>query len=192
MKKLRLVTFIPPFLLLLATIVINFINEDLLITTFTTLNTFFMSQLGWLASIIALACLILLIVVALTPLGNVRLGGKKAKPNLSNFNWFCISLTTTLASGLLILSCKVSQNEAGEDCTPWFVKALWGAIVALIAGLTMALMGGYDGIRVLSNIGGIVAVFLILGMVISMAILLVKHKHFNIVDYPDGPPPEED
>ncbi len=519
LKKLRLITFIPPFLLLLATIIINFTNETLLITTFTTLNNFFMSELGWLASLIALACLILLIIVAVTPLGKVRIGGKKAKPNLSNFNWFCISLTTTLASGLLIwgtaepvyhlldpataltgiepmtgeaakfaletmfmhwtfvpyaiytlpavmfgfmlynnksrfsvssqmgpmlgklntpttasvidalllfcigvgmaacfgqglvnlvgcsnylfgtdmsnfwlflftaviaaiaivsaisglqkgikflskinvwgyviilvailvlgptsyilglgteslggffsnffervlytgtaaetswpqsyttfywaswmswapttgiflatvaygrkikdiillnlvtcslvsvvwmtilsgasiytqyngladiglamaeqgigvapylmldtlagskilaavyfivivltlvtavdsnivamsgLSCKVSQDANGEDCTPGFVKFLWGAIVALIAGLTMALMGGYDGIRVLSNIGGIVAVFLILGMVISMGILLVKHKQYNIVDYPDGPPSEDD
>ncbi len=102
LKKIRLITFLPPFVLLLATIILNFTNEELLITTFNTLNTFFMTNLGWFTSIVALVCFVLLIFAMLLPFGNIRLGGKNAKPNLSTFNWFCISLTTTLASGLLI------------------------------------------------------------------------------------------
>ena len=33
--------------------------------------------------------------------GDVRIGGEDAKPELSNFSWFTIALTTTMAAGVL-------------------------------------------------------------------------------------------
>ena len=38
---------------------------------------------------------------ALSPLGGIRIGGKDAKPILSKWNWMAITLTTTIASGIL-------------------------------------------------------------------------------------------
>lgn len=37
----------------------------------------------------------------LSPLGKVRIGGTKAKPILSRWNWFGVTLTTTIAIGIL-------------------------------------------------------------------------------------------
>ena len=101
-NKFRWIAFLPPAILLAAAIVINMVNEDLLITVFTYLNNLFMTKLGWMASLLAVICFVLLLVVCVTPFGNVKLGGKDAKPTLSGFNWFCVTLTTTLASGILI------------------------------------------------------------------------------------------
>ena len=102
LKKLRVIVFFPPFILLLAAIVLNFVNEDMLITTFTLLNNVFMEKLGWLATLVGFACLLLLIITAFSKFGKVTLGGKTAKPTLSTFNWFALVLTGTIASGILI------------------------------------------------------------------------------------------
>lgn len=101
-KKMRPVTFIPPCILLIAAIIFNFVNEEVFINVFTVLNNVFMEKLGWVASIVAVLCIILLIIAAFSKFGDVKIGGKHAQPKMKTFNWFAISLTSTLASGILI------------------------------------------------------------------------------------------
>lgn len=101
-NKFRWVAFLPPAALLVAAIVINIVNEDLLINVFTILNNLFMERLGWMASLLTVIAFVLLLVCCVTPFGNIRLGGKDAKPTMGTFNWFCITLTNTIASGILI------------------------------------------------------------------------------------------
>lgn len=58
--------------------------------------------MGWFANVLTVLCLAVCLWAMLSKFGNVRIGGKDAKPKLSNFSWFTISLTSTLAAGLLL------------------------------------------------------------------------------------------
>ena len=99
---MRPVAFIPPCILLCIAIALNFIDEEKFIAVFTALNNLFMEKMGWIASIVAVLCFILLIAASFSKFRNVTIGGKHAKPKMKTFNWFAISLTSTIASGILI------------------------------------------------------------------------------------------
>ena len=53
--------------------------------------------LGWFSSLVCLAMVIFCIVVMVTPLGKVKLGGPNAKPKFTMMQWFGISLCTESA-----------------------------------------------------------------------------------------------
>lgn len=60
-----------------------------------------MVNCGWLVSIGTLAFIIFLIFVIFHPIGNIRLGGKDAKPEYSLWNWFAISLCAGIGTGIV-------------------------------------------------------------------------------------------
>lgn len=101
-KSIKTLAFWPAFILIGGAIVFNFANEELFISVFTSLNNMFMLKMGWFANIIAVLCLVVCIWAMVSKFGDVRIGGKDAKPKLSNFSWFSISLCSTLAAGLLV------------------------------------------------------------------------------------------
>lgn len=60
-----------------------------------------LEHFDWLFSYASFAAVALTIWVAFSPLGAVRIGGPDAKPILSRWNWFSITLCTTIAIGIL-------------------------------------------------------------------------------------------
>lgn len=99
--KLRKATFFPPFIILVLIIVISSISKDVFLDLINSINNWIISNVGWVFSIVAVLTLLIAIFAAASKFGDVRLGGKDAKPELSNFSWFSIALTTTIASGIL-------------------------------------------------------------------------------------------
>lgn len=100
MKKLRNAVFWPPFLLLIAAAIFSFTNRDLFIELATSGNDWLLANVGWLFSLSGLLMLVTVVFVYFSPLGKVRIGGKKAKPMLKLTNWMAITLTTTIAAGV--------------------------------------------------------------------------------------------
>ncbi|WP_461207845.1 BCCT family transporter [Clostridium sp. DL1XJH146] len=100
-SKLRPVVFYPAFILLVITIILNFANPELFLTITTGAKDFMTVQCGWMFSLAGVACLIGVIFAYFSPLGDVRVGGKDAKPLLNKGSWFAITLTTTIASGIM-------------------------------------------------------------------------------------------
>ncbi|WP_374055843.1 BCCT family transporter [Rossellomorea sp. FM04394] len=98
MKNIRHAVFWPPFLLLIGAAVLSFVSKDAFISTTTNANNWVIANLGWLFSITGLLMVVACIGVYFSPLGNVRIGGADAKPMLGYFNWFAITLTTTIAT----------------------------------------------------------------------------------------------
>lgn len=64
-------------------------------------NSWILSRFDWLFSLAAFGAVILLALVAVSKLGAVRIGGPAAKPILSRWSWFAITLCTTIAIGIL-------------------------------------------------------------------------------------------
>lgn len=100
-NKLRPGVFFPAFILLILTIILNLTNYDAFLNITTIAKNFMVIDMGWLFSITGVLCIISIIVVYFSPLGEVRLGGPDAKPMLKKFSWFTITLCTTIAAGIL-------------------------------------------------------------------------------------------
>lgn len=101
LKQLRPLVFYPAFILLLLTIVLNFTNYDAFLVYTTIAKNFMTVEMGWMFSLVGAASLIMTISVYFSPLGNVKIGGPNAKPILSKFSWFTITLCTTIAAGIM-------------------------------------------------------------------------------------------
>ena len=67
----------------------------------TAANDWLLSRFDWAFSLGSFFAVVLLTWVTISPLGNVRIGGPDAKPILSRWNWFSITLCTTVAIGIL-------------------------------------------------------------------------------------------
>ncbi|MRX73929.1 BCCT family transporter [Bacillus lacus] len=100
MKGLRHSVFWPPFLLLIAAAAAGFFKRDAFISMATGANDWLLAQAGWIFSVGGLLMLITVAVVFFSPLGNVKIGGQKAKPMLKMYNWIAITLCTTIAAGV--------------------------------------------------------------------------------------------
>ena len=124
--------FWPPFLLLIGAIILNFAAPDKTIEssivapngdieykttivqgkfseTVTGANGWILENFGWLFSSCAFLAVMLCILICATcfwrsGFGNVRIGGSQAKPLMSMWNWFSITICTTIAIGILFWS----------------------------------------------------------------------------------------
>lgn len=99
--KLRPWVFFPAFLLLIFTVILNFVDYNAFVQITTKAKDVMISDMGWLFSISGVLCLLVLVAVYFSPLGEVRLGGKEAKPLLKKSTWFAVTLCTTIAAGIL-------------------------------------------------------------------------------------------
>ncbi|MEM0910750.1 MAG: BCCT family transporter, partial [Pseudomonadota bacterium] len=100
-QSVRNLVFWPPFALLLTAVVFSFVNLTAFLDTMNNINDWILAHFDWLFSYTTLCLLISLIVVFFSPLGKVKIGGKKAQPVLSKWRWFSITLCTTIATGIL-------------------------------------------------------------------------------------------
>ena len=105
MKHLRKNVFYPPILLIFCTILFSQINNDLFSTSISKLNTWILENFGFLFSWSSFFFLVLLLITYFSPLAQVKIGGKNAKPLLSKSRWFAISTCTTIATGILFWGC---------------------------------------------------------------------------------------
>ena len=109
------VVFWPPFLLLLFAVILNFVSPDTkneagetVNGAFSTLingaNSWILDHFSWLFSLCAFLSLCLCTWICFSKFGKVRIGGSKAEPLMSMWNWFSITICTTIAIGILFWS----------------------------------------------------------------------------------------
>ncbi len=119
-KGLNHFVFWPPFLLLIGAITLNFLAPDTIdengehvigvfSKTVNGANDWILCYFGWLFSLCAFLAVILCIVICIsgfweTGFGRIRIGGKDAQPLMSMWNWFAITICTTIAIGILFWS----------------------------------------------------------------------------------------
>lgn len=61
-----------------------------------------MKDMGWFISLCTLFFVGFCLLIALLPIGKIRLGGPKAKPTLKTFEYFAISLCAGMGTGLIL------------------------------------------------------------------------------------------
>lgn len=100
-KKVRLGVFIPMLILTFGvTLVAVLIPEQF----YNIEDAFVNSALhgfGWMLHMCVLICFILCVYLMLSRHGDIKFGGPNAKPELSTFSWFAITLTSGVGIGIL-------------------------------------------------------------------------------------------
>ncbi|WBM74479.1 BCCT family transporter [Saprospira grandis] len=101
MQTLRKTVFWPSFGLLLFAIIYSMSQATAFLAQMKALNAALLANFGPLFSLTSFLMLCLLLVLLLSPLGKIRIGGADAQPLLSRWKWFSISICTTIATGIL-------------------------------------------------------------------------------------------
>ncbi|ATW26449.1 BCCT family transporter [Candidatus Formimonas warabiya] len=99
--KLKKSVFWPPFLLLIAAVIYSFADKEGFAKLTNDANYWIFIHFGWLFMLTAMALLFICLAVCFAPIGKVRIGGSHAKPLLSRWKWFAITLCTGIAVGIL-------------------------------------------------------------------------------------------
>ena len=113
MKKLKPVVFLPPFILLLAVIVLHFVDKDAFTEMLTNAYAWVLATFGWAFAVAPFLMLLTCVVVYLCPFGRVIIGGPDAKPLLTKWRWFAITLCTTIAIGILFWATAEPMTHLG-------------------------------------------------------------------------------
>lgn len=100
-KKLRWPVLLIPSGIFAAVIIAGIINGDAFITTLKAAFEALMENMGWLVSLTMLAFVIFMIVLIVTPMGNIRLGGPNAKPKMNYWQWFTVALCAGIGTGVV-------------------------------------------------------------------------------------------
>ncbi len=101
MHKLRkFVTFFP-MLLLLAGVALSLADSDQFLLTVSSANTWILRHFSDFSNWASFGFVVTMAGIWFSGLGKVKIGGKNAEPILSKWNWFAITLCTTIAIGIL-------------------------------------------------------------------------------------------
>ena len=88
-SNIRWAVFLIPWILVIATIILNLADGTAFNALIMTVTTFILEDFDWLFALMAFICVVLIVAAYFSPFGNVRIGGSKAKPilNQSNYIW---------------------------------------------------------------------------------------------------------
>lgn len=89
-------------LLLAASIVFILVDPRAVVAGISALYRFLTTDLAWLFLLMGFGYAMLAIVCMTTRFGDIRLGGRDAKPHYSTFTWIAMNICNALAAGILI------------------------------------------------------------------------------------------
>ncbi len=118
-NKIRPLVFWPSFLILMAAVVMSFVDLDSFLRITKSLNATILDRFSWFFSLGSFYLLVLIVVVYFSPLGKVKIGGDDALPLFSKTRWFSITLCTTLAVGVLFWTTAEPIYHLNSPPTSW-------------------------------------------------------------------------
>lgn len=104
-KKIRWGIFLPPWILVVALLILNLVNLDAFMLVISTATGWILKNFSWLFNSTTFVCLVLVVVAYFSPFSKVRIGGSQARPIMSYINLTWIVLTTIMAAGILLWAC---------------------------------------------------------------------------------------
>lgn len=96
------VVFLPAFLILTGCAIAGFWFYDEFLNALLAIYNWATNLFGWTYAALTVVNLVGLLFIMFHPIGKVRLGGPDAKPELSSFTWFAITLTSTIGISLIM------------------------------------------------------------------------------------------
>lgn len=100
--KIRKGVFIPLCAIYLLVILLGILAPEMFAAAEKAVVGFVAGWFGWLYQIITIVLIIICVWVLFSKkIGNIRIGGENAKPIMSKWNWFAISLCGGIATGIV-------------------------------------------------------------------------------------------
>lgn len=112
----------PALLGLVVITVLSVTVPDEFVAALSVVQNLSISYLGGTASFVALMCVITLLIMYFSPFGAVRIGGKDAVPTMNKWNWFAITLCTTIATGCVYWGVVQPILHMNEPPVMWGVE----------------------------------------------------------------------
>ena len=103
--KIRKSVFIPPWVLSIVLVIISLKNKDQFLNLLNAVTRWILENFAWLFNGTMVFAIVVVIFVYFSPLGNVRIGGRKARPMMKYSDLVWITLCTTIAAGILFWAC---------------------------------------------------------------------------------------
>lgn len=100
-KKIRWSVFLPMTFLLVGTVVIGIIAPNSFYNIQTVMVNFAFNHFGWLFSLTTFLLIFICLYLGFSRHGHITFGGKEAQPTIKKWEWFAISLTGGIGTGLL-------------------------------------------------------------------------------------------
>lgn len=114
--------FLPPALLLLIAVIFGFVNPQAFSASATAALEFTLQYFGWFYSVGATFLLGFCLWACFSKYGTIRFGGPNAKPEISVFNWWAISLCAGIAIGIVFFG--VAEPMAHYNSPPPFLDLI--------------------------------------------------------------------
>lgn len=136
-KKIRWAVFLPPWLLIVAILVLNLTNYDMFLKVMNLVIGWILNNFSWLFNVVTFVAVVLLVVTYFSPIKNLRFGGSKSKPMMGYSNYVWIVLCTILAAGILLWACaepmyhlyappaNVSAGPGSGEAVSWAMKTVF-------------------------------------------------------------------
>lgn len=112
----------PALVLLVSITVISVVIPEQFVGALLTVQQVSIAYLGGTASLVSLLCVLTVLAIYFSPLGKVKLGGKDAKPIMNKWNWFAITLCTTIATGCVYWGIVQPILHVNEPPVMWDVE----------------------------------------------------------------------
>lgn len=112
----------PALILLVAITTVSVVIPEQFVNTLLQVQKTSISYLGGTASAVSLLCVLTVVAIYFSPLGKVKLGGKDAKPMMNKWNWFAITLCTTIATGCVYWGIVQPILHVNEPPIMWGVE----------------------------------------------------------------------
>lgn len=100
--QIRKVVFIPMVLIYLFVIILGIVSPEAFANAESAIVNFAGQWFGWLYDLVAIAMMAICIWILFSKkIGNIKIGGESAKPIMSKWSWFVISLCGGIATGIV-------------------------------------------------------------------------------------------
>lgn len=136
-KKVKWGVFLPPFILILALLILNITSFETFKTVVNAAAGWILNNFSWLFNGLTFVCVVLVVVAYFSPVSRVRFGGSKAKPlmGMANFTW--VVLCTIMAAGILLWAAgepmyhiygppkHILAGEKSQEAIAWAIQTIF-------------------------------------------------------------------
>lgn len=112
----------PALILLVLITIISVTIPNQFVAALSVVQSVTIDYMGGVASLVSLLCVLTVLALYFSPLGKVKIGGKDAKPIMNKWNWFAITLCTTIATGCVYWGIVQPILHVNEPPIMWGVE----------------------------------------------------------------------
>lgn len=137
--------------------IISQINEEGFMAGINSILNYLYENLGWFFNLATLFAIFFAVFFLCSKYGNVKIGGKDAKPEFSTFTWWAISLTAGMGMGIVFFPAAEVIEYAFRPATGLMFEP--GSYQAIVWGMEQTMMHWSITLYAVYVLGGLLAAY---------------------------------